>query len=531
MWKLRITYKKKSKKKVDQFKFETPTTSRVDELTPTQTSIQPLQKIEPFKNIESDLSLYELLKEWAANNNINNRKSYFSYITTNPTITLNGRTFELPKYIENTKFYGEVLQPFVDNVLTKKIFFQILDSYFKNQDIKLSNDSYAKFVANHKRTVSIPNPITGKKKVATGILFNGQLYPIPNELRTDKLTGNKKFDIQAMSWLREYQKINLNVQGNADENTKKLWEADDNTLREIIKEIIQQMVTAEMKIDRENFSNFAQNKLPKLKVKINDRINNMPFYEKNGTKYLIYAFNKNSFRQFQRDDNTNSWSKIWKEEASPNYPPTWGAEQYLKKAMPSFKREFSEYSFRTEVPVHEIDNNFIPWINEFQIEQIKKPIFNREVLFNFLQNKFKGQPFRLATIQNADSFKIIPQGDGLYTIQVTRILRNKGPQPVNIPNQTFGNVQPGKFALDFVVYKNNIPIAIYEYDGEFHYGQGQFAKTDLMSDVINDQIQKYYIENNTNIPYFRVPYFLVGSSDKFPEFVKNHLKTKIIPLK
>jgi hypothetical protein len=527
MWKLRITYKKKSKKKVDQFKFETPTTPQVDELNPTQTSIQPSQQIEPFRNIETDSILYELLKQWAANNNINNRQLYKSYINTNPTITLNGRTFELPKYIENTKFYGEVLQPFVDNVLTKKIFFQILDSYFKNQDIKLSNDSYAKFVANHKRTISIPNPITGKKKVATGILFNGQLYPIPNELRTDKLTGNKKFDIQAMSWLREYQKINLNVQGNADENTKKLWEADDNTLREIIKEIIQQMVTAEMKIDRENFSNFAQNKLPKLKVKINDRINNMPFYEKNGTKYLIYAFNKNSFRQFQRDDNTNSWSKIWKEEASPNYPPTWGAEQYLKKAMPSFKREFSEYSFRTEVPVHEIDNNFIPWINEFQIEQIKKPIFNREVLFNFLQNEFKGQPFRLATIKNADSFKIIPQGDGLYTIQVTRILRNKGPQPVNIPNQTFGNVQPGKFALDFVVYKNNIPIAIYEYDGEFHYGQGQYAKTDLMSDVINDQIQKYYIENKTNIPYYRVPYFLVGSSDKFPEFVKNHLKTMI----
>ena len=525
MWKLRITYKKKSKKKVDQFKFETPTTLQVDELTPTQTSIQPLQKIEPFRNIEIDSTLYELLKEWAANNNINNRKSYFSYITTNPTITFNGRTFELPKYIENTKFYREVLQPFVDNVLTKEIFFQILDSNFKDKGIRLSNDSYAKFVANHKRTVSIPDPITGMKKVATGILFNGQLYPIPNELRTDKLTGNKKFDIQAMSWLREYQKINLNVQGNADENTKNLWEADDNTLREIIKEIIQQMVTAEMKIDRENFSNFAQNKLPKLKVKINDRINNMPFYEKNGTKYLIYAFNKNSFRQFQRDDNTNAWSKIWKEEASPHYPPTWGAEQYLKKAMPSFKREFSEYSFRTEVPVYEIDRNFESWINEFQIEQIKKPIFNREVLFNFLQNEFKGQPFRLATIQNADSFQIIPQPDGKYTIQVTRI-KKTGTVKENIPNQIFTNVQPGKFALDFVVYKNNIPIAIYEYDGEFHYGQGQYAKTDLMSDVINDQIQKHYIENNTNIPYYRVPYFLVGSSDKFPEFVKNHLKTK-----
>jgi hypothetical protein len=525
MWKLRITYKKKSKKKVDQFKFETPTIPQVDELTPTQTSIQPLQKIEPFRNIELDSTLYELFKEWAANNNINNRKSYFSYITTNPTITLNGRTFQLPNNIANTKFYRDVLQPVVNNVLTKEIYFQILDFYFKDKGIRLSPDSYASFIANHTRSVTVPNPITGKGKSAKVIEFNGQLYPIPGELRTDKLTGNKRFDIQAMSWLREYHKINLNVQGNADENTKNLWEADDNTLREIIKEIIKQMVTAEMKIDVENFGNFAQNKLPKLKVKINDRINNMPFYEKNGTKYLIYAFNDNALAQFQRDDNTNSWSKIWKEEASPHYSETWGAEQYLKKTMPSFKKEFPQYSFRTEVPVYEIDRNFESWINQFQSEQIKSK-FNREVLFKFLQNEFKGQPFQLATIQNADSFQIIPQQDGRYTIRVTRILKKKGETTVDIPNQIFTNVQPGKFALDFVVYKNNIPIAIYEYDGEFHYGQGQYAKTDLMSDVINDQIQKHYIENNTNIPYYRVPYFLVGSSDKFPEFVKNHLKTK-----
>ena len=526
MWKLRITYKKKSKKKVDQFKFETPTTPQVDELTPTQTSIQPLQKIEPFKNIESDSTLYELLKQWAANNNINSRQLYKSYINTNPTITLNGRTFELPKYIENTKFYRDVLQPESENQLTKEILFQILDSYFKNNDILLSANSYAKFVANHKRTVSIPDPITGKKKAATAILFNGQLYPVPNELRTDKLTGNKKFDIQAMSWLREYRRTQQNIQGTTDINTKYLWEADDNTLTTIIKDIIKQMVTAEMKIDTDNFNIFVNKYLPKVEHIVNERINYIPYIVFDKQKYLIYQINKRIKDKFQRDATTNAWSQIWSQEASPHYSETWGAEQYLKKAMPSFKQEFSEYSFRTEVPVYEIDRNFESWINEFQIEQIKKPIFNREVLFNFLQNEFKGQPFRLATIQNADSFQIIPQPDGKYTIQVTRIRRKLGTVTENIPNQIFTNVQPGKFALDFVVYKNNIPIAIYEYDGEFHYGQGQYAKTDLMSDVINDQIQKHYIENNTNIPYYRVPYFLVGSSDKFPEFVKNHLKTK-----
>lgn len=525
MWKLRITYKKKSKKKVDQFKFETPTTSRVDELTPTQTSIQPSQQIEPFKNIESDLSLYELLKQWAANNNINSRQLYKSYINTNPTISLNGRTFELPKYIENTKFYRDVLQPESENQLTKEILFQILDSYFKNNDILLSANSYANFIKNNRRPITITDPLSEIRKVATGILFNGQLYPVPNELRTDKLTGNKKFDIQAMSWLREYRRTQQNIQGTTDINTKYLWEADDNTLTTIIKDIIKQMVTAEMKIDTDNFNIFVNKYLPKVEHIVNERINYIPYVVFDKQKYLVYQINKRIKDKFQRDDNTNAWSKIWSQEASPHYLETWGAEQYLKKAMPSFKQEFPEYSFRTEVPVYEIDRNFESWINEFQIEQIKKPIFNREVLFNFLQNEFKGQPFQLATIQNADSFQIIPQPDGKYTIQVTRMLKT-GTVTIDIPNQIFTNVQPGKFALDFVVYKNNIPIAIYEYDGEFHYGQGQYAKTDLMSDVINDQIQKYYIENNTKIPYFRVPYFLVDSSDKFPEFVKNHLKTK-----
>jgi hypothetical protein len=285
------------------------------------------------------------------------------------------------------------------------------------------------------------------------------------------------------------------------------------------------MDTAEIKIDKNYFNIFVNKYLPKIEHITNDRINYIPYIESNKQKYLIYQINKRERDKFQRDAENNSWSQIWSKEASPHYSETWGAEQYLKKTMPSFKKEFPQYSFRTEVPVYEIDSNFISWINQFQSEQIKSK-FNREVLFKFLQNEFKGQPFQLATIQNADSFQIIPQQDGRYTIRVTRILKKKGETTVDIPNQIFTNVQPGKFALDFVVYKNNIPIAIYEYDGEFHYGQGQYAKTDLMSDVINDQIQKHYIETQTNIPYYRVPYFLVGSSDQFPDFVKNHLKTK-----
>ena len=526
MWKLTITYKKKTKKKVDQFKFETPISPQVDEITTPQTSIPLSQKIEPFRNIEPDSTLYELLKQWAANNNINNRQSYLSYIANNPTVTLNGRTFELPKYIENTKFYRDVLQPESENQLTKEILFQILDSYFKNNDILLSANSYANFIKNNRRPITITDPLSEIRKNATGILFNGQLYPVPNELRTDKLTGNKKFDIQAMSWLREYRRIQQNIQGTTDKNTKYLWEADDNTLTTIIKDIIQEMAKAEMKIDTNNFNIFVNKYLPKVEHVVNERINYIPFVVFNKQKYLIYQINKRVKDKFQRDATTNAWSQIWSQEASPHYSQTWGAGQYLKKAMPSFKKEFPEYSFRTEVPVYEIDSKFESWINEFQIEQIKKTKFNREVLFNFLQNEFKGQPFRLATIEDADSFQIIPQPDGKYTIQVTRMLKT-GTVTINIPNQIFTNVQPGKFALDFVVYKNNIPIAIYEYDGEFHYGQGQFARTDLMSDVINDQIQKYYIENETNIPYFRVPYFLIGSSDKFPDYVKNDLKSLI----
>jgi hypothetical protein len=523
MWKLRITYKKKSKKKVDQFKFETPTTPQVDELTPTQTSIPPSQQIESFKNIESDLTLYGLLKEWAITNNINSRQLYKAYRNINPTIILNGRTFELPIYIENTKFYREVLQPESENQLTKEILFQILDSYFKNNDILLSTNSYANFIKNNRRSMTVS--VDGQRKNATGILFNGQLYPVPNELRTDKLTGNRKFDLQAMEWLREYRRTQQNIQGTTDNNTKYLWEADDNTLTEIIKNIIQQMVKAEMNIDTNYFNTFVNKYLPKIEHITNDRINYIPYVELNKQKYLIYQINKRIKDKFQRDAENNSWSQIWSKEASPHYSETWGAEQYLKKTMPSFKKEFPQYSFRTEVPVYEIDSNFISWINQFQSEKIKSK-FNREVLFKFLQNEFKGQPFQLSTIQNADSFQIIQQEDGRYTIRVTRILKKKGETTVDIPNQIFTNVQPGKFALDFVVYNNNNPIAIYEYDGEFHYGQGQYAKTDLMSDVINDQIQKHYIETQTNIPYYRVPYFLVGSSDQFPDFVKNHLKTK-----
>ena len=177
------------------------------------------------------------------------------------------------------------------------------------------------------------------------------------------------------------------------------------------------------------------------------------------------------------------------------------------------------------MPIAEIDSNFIPWINKFQTQGIKKK-FNRDVLYNFLNNESQGEGFKLSTIKDADSFQIIPQEDGKYTVRVTRKLKTKTVTR-DVKDQVFGNVQPGKFALDLVVFENNNPIAIYEYDGEFHYGEGQFGQIDLMSYLINDQIQKYYIQNYTNIPYYRVPYFLVsGGTEKFPEFVKNHLKTK-----
>ena len=167
MWKLRITYKKKSKKKVDQFKFETPTPSQVDELTPTQTSIQPLQKIEPFKNIELDSTLYELLKQWAANNNINNRKSYFSYITTNPTITLNGRTFQLPKNIANTN--NNTILNFLFKQLINQIGCNYIEIYCKC-DFNILNQRYPKIMYGEKDNVN-EIKFTNRVKIESKVLL------------------------------------------------------------------------------------------------------------------------------------------------------------------------------------------------------------------------------------------------------------------------------------------------------------------------------------------------------------------------
>ena len=234
MWKLRITYKKKSKRKVDQFKFESPDIPQSDEQLATP-------QIEPFKNIFKDPMLYELLKEWAANNNINSRRSYIQYQKNNGTVNLNGRTFALPPVASLPEtfltFYRDVIQPESQNLLTKEILFQILDYYFKDQNIILTNESYSRFIKQNRRTISVMDE-NGKRKAGTGILFNGQIYPVPNELRTETQTGNRKFDTQAMSWLREYRNQQLNIQGTSDETVKYLWEADENTLTQIIINII-----------------------------------------------------------------------------------------------------------------------------------------------------------------------------------------------------------------------------------------------------------------------------------------------------
>lgn len=519
MWKIRII-RNKLKSKVNQFKFETPTSPQLEQQT---------IEIESFFNIENDPHLYSLLLKWALDNNINSRKSYEKYRNTNSTITFDGRTFSLPNLAALStgttyKFYRDAIQPQIDNTLTKEILFQILDYYFKNNNIELNHNTYSKFIKDNARSASIIDPDSGKRKNSTAILFNGILYSIPNEISRSTPSGNRKFDPEAVSWLREYRRIQQNIVGNSDESFKYLWETDENTLRNIIEQLIKQLVEAELKITINNLNFFANKYLPKIEHNVNGIISYIPFFEYNQEKYFIYQINKRILDIFE--NKKLNFSDIWKKESQGKNSKTWGAEQYLNKNLATFKKLYPQYIFRVEAPLKELDEGFIPWINKFQTDSINKK-FNREVLFRFLQEEFQGQPFNLSTIKNADSFQFIPQEDGKWTILVTKKLKTRE-STIEIPNQIFNNVQPGKFSLDFVVYENNTPIAIYEFDGGFHYGDGKYAKTDLMSDVINDQIQKFYIENFTNIPYYRVPYFLVnGGTEKFPDFVINHMKEKL----
>ena len=126
MWKIRII-RKKPKQRVNQFKFETITAPQLDEQTPQQTI-----EIESFFYIERDPDLYSSLLKWAQDNNINSRQSYKNYRDSNITITLEGRTFSLPKLEALSsgttyKFYRDVIQPQAENILTKEILFQILE--------------------------------------------------------------------------------------------------------------------------------------------------------------------------------------------------------------------------------------------------------------------------------------------------------------------------------------------------------------------------------------------------------------------
>ena len=285
MWKIRII-RKKPKSKVNQFKFENTTAPQLDE----QTS-QQITEIESFLNIENDPHLYSLLLKWAQDNAINSRKSYEIYRNGNSTITLDGRTFGLPQLAALSsgtryKFYRDVIQPQSENVLTKEILFQILDHYFK--DIELNNNSYTKFIKENTRSVSVFDPVSQKQKNATAILFNGKLYPIPNEISRVTPTGNRKFDPEAVSWVREYRRKQQNIVGSSDETYKYLWEADENTLTNIIKELIKQLVDAELRVKINNLNLFVDKYLPKVEHVVNGRVDYIPFFEYNGEKCRIH---------------------------------------------------------------------------------------------------------------------------------------------------------------------------------------------------------------------------------------------------
>ena len=490
----------------------------------TPRNVQELQKYltprqgENFSNIFKDQQLTTKFFQYLKENKINSREDYLNHVQTHPTVEIDGRIFVLERSAANQKL-REFLTPQATGILTKEILEEIFTKEFP-KDIPITVDLYREFIEHKTRKVTVPKS-DGTLKNASAYEYNGNLYPIPAEFRLPR--GHGKYDAEVIGWIREL--INKHNKITTDEKiTKYLYEADEETIKQILSEVIKQMVSLEIYPLIGHLDYFIKNYLYKTKVKTNHYL---PYIEFNNIRYL-FTNSKLLIQSYPKiKEIWNNLSEVYKLQGI-------GAKKYLIEKKSLLEEQFPNLKFKLEVNLNRLSNNdFINWMrNNFSDDtEINKPKLlktNTEKIFTFLQTIYKNN-FSLSTIKDKnDKFSFEQQNDGTWNILVeNKTRRLNRPTTRIVENQIFAQVIPSRYALDLVVFQNDKPIAIYEYDGEYHYAIGSHSKINFMTDVLNDQIQKYYIQNILKIPYFRIPYFAVNHTSDVPDYIIEHLKTLI----
>lgn len=405
--------------------------------------------------------------------------------------------------------------PIVDNMLDQGLVYKFLDNLSETvfKDKLMTPKSLNEY---------FKNPNTYRKIIyrgaqAKGIEIDGVVYPWPSE--TELLVFDSKQDIErqqyfqnVLNWIYEWIKTKYSIE--VSEDIPNLYDQDEDTIVGAVDSIIKLMTDREIPTTTVDYDYFINTYLKKVKTPGSRAL---PVIDYNGQKYkvLVWSYLNNS----------NAKSRILT-KFTAGYRNQIGAGPYLAQNIDYLKEKYPNYEFLTEYSFKGF-GNFNEWLEEnFDVKKFRGQIYiNTFSVLKFFKDQGINE-FNLSSLEEKqDKFTVdFDDNNPTSTVDIT-IKRPTKYQATNVlSNLNQCMVNPNKYRIDLVVRKPNGEIIAVEADGEYHYGvSGQ--NINFLADFINDQLQKYFLEEFMGIRLIRIPYYVYGAKrfEKLLEIIEDKI--------
>lgn len=498
---------------------------------------------EPEKELQkTPLPFVELLKvkdqfiSWLRSQTppITSMIAYERWFNQQPSVTINRQKFVIANIGENdymmpTRHNFDVysnknpdflelkncIVPIVDNMLDQ----DLVNKFMDNLSETVFKD---KLITPKSLNEYFKNPYTYRKIIyrgaqSKGIEIDGVVYPWPSE--TELLVFDGKQDIErqqyfqnVLNWIYEWIKTKYNIE--VSEDIPNLYDQDEDTIVGAVDSIIKLMIDREIPTTTVDYDYFINTYLKKVKT---PGLRALPVIEHNGQKYKVSVWSYLN--------NSNAKSRILT-KFTAGYRNQVGAGPYLAQNIDYLKEKYPNYKFLTEYSFKNF-GNFNEWLEtNFVVKKYRgQSYINTFSVLKFFKDQGINE-FNLSSLEEKqDKFTVdFDENNPTSTVDIT-IKRPTKLGPTNITsNLTQCFINPNKYRIDLVVIKPNGEITAFEADGEYHYGVSGH-NINFLADFVNDQLQKYFLEEFMGIRLIRIPYYIFGSRrfEKLLEIIEDKI--------
>lgn len=500
----------------------------------------------PFTSLSTDQ-----FSRWLRENGISSQKDYDRWFREQDPITQGTQKFRIGK-IDGREYYLPTLDSINYRVRVNKdpIYIALKNCISPVVDVELNEEQVKDYLEKLSET-AFKDKVISRKSLdkyftiegnytniifglyqAKGINYEGTIYPWPSELQIPKREDiqdrkRQEYFQNILKWIDEWIAAKYNY--NSFEILPNLYDQNEDIIIGVFKEIIKDMKIRGYATTTRDFEIYRATHLLKANTPVEKRA--LPYYPYNGVNYKVIALrylrnmNKLSRLNNGKDMPITIYDKI-EDLFRVGYRQELGAGPYISKKLNDLENQFQGYKF---IPEYKMIRNpqFKDWIENTLHYEFK----NGQYYINsfHILKFFKEQGINTFSLSNygdiRDNFSVYFDENNpslQVNIAITRPYKGIPKSPTKlIENLNHIRVNPNKYSIDLLVVKpNNEKIAI-EADGEYHYGLSGH-NTNFLADFVNDQLQKYFLENVIGWKLLRIPYYKLRQTPqkRFEELIE-----------